>query len=200
MINNNHWQLAPQSKPALLITQLIVQTRFNQTMKIYNVYFSYYAGLHRLRGFCTDGQQNIRNISSDSQETDASLTLMGMCTLAGKSLIKGPFAWCCFSFVLPWVGIICADGKDDTSILSRIVFLSGMSFQSSLRVTSAALNKSSQPVKRNNFTPLAFSLSFCILADTCDVLISQNLACNMTWAKVTFYWVTVMSYCSKHSH
>lgn len=185
MINNSHWQLAPQSKPALLITQLIVQTRFNQTMKIYNVYLSYYAGLHRLRGFCTDGQQNIRNISCDSQETGANLTLMGICTLAGKSLIKGPFAWCCFSFVLPWVGIICAEWKDDRSIVSRAVFLSGTSFQSSLRVASAAPNKSSQPARRNNFTPSAFSLSFCILADTCNVLISQNLACNTMCAKVT---------------
>lgn len=90
MINNNHWQLAPQSKPALLITQLIVQTRFNQTMKIYNVYLSYYADLHRLRGLYRWATEYKINVSSDSQKTGANLTLMGICTLAGKSLIKGP--------------------------------------------------------------------------------------------------------------
>lgn len=200
MINNNNWQLAPQSKPALLITQLIVQTRFNQTMKIYNVYLSYYAGLHKLRGFCTDRQQNVRNVSSDPQKTGTNLNFNGHVYFGWQEPYKGPFAWCCFFFVLSWVGTICADGKDDTSIVSRVVFLSGMSFQSSLRVASAALNENSQPVERNNFTPLAFSLSFCILADTCNVLISQNLACNTMCAKVTFYWVTMMSYCTKHAH
>lgn len=185
MINNNHWQLAPQSKPALLITQLIVQTRFNQTMKIYNVYLSYYADLHRLRGLYRWATEYKINVSSDSQKTGENLTLMGICTLAGKPH-KGPFAWCFFLFVLPWVGTICSDAKDDRSIVSRVVFLSGMSFQSSLRVASAALNKSSQPARRNNFTPLAFSLSFCILADTCNVLISQNLACNTMCARVTY--------------
>lgn len=143
MINNNHWQLAPQSKPALLITQLIVQTRFNQTMKIYDVYLSYYAGLLRLRGISTDGQKNIRKISSDSQKNRCKPNFNGHKHFGWQEPHKGPLSWCCFFFVLPWVGIICADGKDDRSIVSRVVFLSGMSFQSSLRVASAALNKSS---------------------------------------------------------
>lgn len=60
-------------------------------MKIYNVYLSYYADLHRLRGLYRWATKYKINVSSDSQKTGANLTLMGICTLAGKSLIKGPF-------------------------------------------------------------------------------------------------------------
>lgn len=90
MINNNHWQLAPQSKSALLITQLIVQTRFNQTMKIYNVYLCYYAGLLRLRGICRDGQQNITKVSSDSQKKRCKPNFNGHKYFGWQEPHKGP--------------------------------------------------------------------------------------------------------------
>lgn len=155
-------------------------------MKIYNVYLSYYVELRRLRFVSTDRQQNTRSISADPAKQGANLVLIGICTWAGNSLIKGPFACFFFLFVLQRVGILRADGKDDRSIVARSMFLSRILFQATHRVASTNPTKSSQPERRNNFTPLLFSFSFCILADTCNVLISQNLACNTMCEKETY--------------